>query len=117
MPDTYSSNYQMNNDCPDDEFCTFAMKCYACDSAYALEEGFCMSRSDCRKYSKYDSVSSTCSCFDNFYITGVSSCSRCHIECLSCQGTGSSQCETCPEGASVSSAPGSCTYNNTYTEL
>jgi hypothetical protein len=52
---------------------------------------------------------------DNFYLTGLTSCSKCDITCLTCTSGGSSDCASCPEGADESS--GSCTYNATYDEF
>ena len=126
MPSPYNSSspspYTMNSPCPGDPDCVYALRCYECDtsqSQYVLEEGFCISRASCRKYSRYNSTSITfnpdfCTCFDGFYITGVTSCSRCHITCSNCQSTSSTACDACPIGASLSSSPGSCSYNVTY---
>ena len=118
MPATYSTNYQMNTDCPGDGLCSYTLKCYLCDTTnYVLEDGYCISKNQCRKYSRYNSTSLSfnpgfCVCSDAYYLTGVTSCSRCNIECLSCGGATNSDCLTCPEGGSLSS--GSCSYNVTY---
>lgn len=108
MPDPYITDYTMNNDCPDDDLCTYTLRCYTCDGGYALQEGFCIPTDQCRKYSKYNSTSASfnaddCACMDNFYLTGLTSCSKCDITCLTCTSGGSSDCASCPEGADESS--------------
>ena len=126
MPYPYSQggDYIMDQDCPDEDvLCTYALKCYECDSSYALEEGFCLSRQQCRKYSRYNSTALSfnpayCKCADSYFLTGVTSCSRCHIDCLTCGSTVQSGCLSCPEGADLSSpSGGSCSYNDTYTPI
>ena len=115
--------------CVGDGLCSYALKCYACtSSSYILAEGFCISRNRCRRYSWYNSTASGfnlayCYCKDNFYSTGSGTCARCHYTCLTCSGTSSSSCLTCPYGqtaisgacsipAGIGSA--SVTYNSTF---
>lgn len=122
MPYPYSrTNYTWYTDCAGDGLCTFAVKCFACTTpAYVLEEGRCITRSRCRKYSLYNSTTSGfnsayCYCKTGFYLSGVTSCSICHYSCKTCNGSTASNCTECHTGAKLSG--GLCVANSTYSYI
>lgn len=121
MPSPYGeinyTNYRWDSACAGDGLCTYALKCHSCNSSYVLEQGECISRSRCRKYSLYNSTTSGfnsayCYCKPGFYLTGVTSCSICHWSCKTCTGSANTSCATCHDGTYLSG--GVCVSNSTY---
>lgn len=119
MPSPYAiGNYVWSTNCTGDGLCTYAVECYSCDtSSYVLEEGLCITRNRCRKYSLYNSTTSGfnsayCYCKPNFYLTGVTSCSICHWSCQNCSGSADTNCGNCHVGAKKSG--GLCVANDSY---
>ena len=99
--------------CYGDPLCGYTLKCNSCNmaSGYFLEEGFCFINS-CRKYQLYNSTSitfsaSACYCMTGYYMTG-STCSRCSLNCLTCDSSGASVCLTCPTGSTLNSGTKVC---------
>lgn len=120
MPSPFVTNttYQWSTNCTGDKMCTYALKCYSCYTpTYVLEEGICITRNRCRKYSLYNSTVSGfnaayCYCKPGFYLSGVTSCSICHYKCKTCTGPASTQCTTCHTGLKLSGT--ACVLNGTY---
>jgi hypothetical protein len=117
---TYSQAY---TNCTGDPLCAYTLMCYSCTSGYTNLQGACYSNSQCFTYSYYTSSGATfnpssCNCFPNFQLLGSSICKKCNIMCLTCSGSSSSSCQTCPPGTTNSSTfPSSCGYNSTYSQL
>jgi len=112
-------NYNQNNvNCTGDPLCKYTLKCYTCSSGYTLLNGLCISNNQCFTYSFYTSAGSTfnpnnCNCFPNYQLLGISICSKCSINCLTCLSSSLSNCQTCPDGSNAPSG-GSCSYNSSY---
>lgn len=91
--------------CSPDYKCTEGIVCTSCLSGYSLVGGTCVDQTTCRLYSYYvQGTSSTtwspsnCKCLDGYYFSAGTSCSLCHMDCLTCNGPASSNCLTCHEG-------------------
>lgn len=96
MPGTnFATSYnQGNTNCTGDPLCSYNVKCYGCNSGYTLLEGTCYSNSQCFTYSYNTAPAaafnpSSCKCFTNYMLLGLSICAKCHITCLTCSGTNS----------------------------
>ena len=121
---TFTATYNQNNiNCTGDPLCKYTLKCYSCISGYTLLEDSCYSNDRCFTYSYSTSAGvfnpANCNCFPNFQSLGASICLKCHISCLTCTGSTSSECLTCPPGSSntTSSSSTPCSYNTTYSEI
>jgi hypothetical protein len=114
---TTSSVYAWTTACTGDGLCTYAVECYTCSSTFVLEEGICITRNRCRKYSLYNSTTSGfnaafCYCKTGFYLSGVTSCSICHWTCKTCSGPNNNQCIICHDGLKKDGT--NCVLNGTY---
>jgi hypothetical protein len=96
--------------CKSDTYCSKGVECTTCLQGYSLVGGTCVSQDTCRLYSYYvQGTSSTtwspsnCNCLAGNYFSSSTTCATCHISCLTCSGTGSSNCLTCPPGYTLSS--------------
>jgi hypothetical protein len=118
MPGTnFASTYNQNNtSCTGDVKCSYALKCFSCNSGYTNISGICVSNNECFTYSKYNSSSggsfssANCMCFSYFQSLGQGICQLCSINCLTCSSSSSSACTSCPSTAFTGS---SCTFNTT----
>jgi len=99
--------------CGSDYYCSSGIVCTSCLSGYSLVGGSCVDQTTCRLYSYYVQGNSSttwspsnCRCLDGYYFSSGTSCSLCHMDCLTCNGPTSTNCLTCHEGYIISS--GSC---------
>jgi len=120
---TSSTTYTQNGiNCTgngNDVLCRYTLMCYTCKTGYTIVNGFCISQSSCYAYSYYNSSvggsfsSSNCICFNGFQLLFLGYCTKCATNCKTCTGNTSSDCSSCPAGASGAS----CGYNTTYYDL
>lgn len=111
--------YMQSIVCGSDFYCTKGIVCTACLQGYSLVGGACVDQTTCRLYSYYVQGASSatwsptgCTCLDGYYFSASITCSSCDITCLTCNGPGSGNCLTCPEGFSISG--GSCVDDFVY---